>query len=207
MAIKLVLVEDNAEILRNLQLILSYYSELAIVAVYTTAEEFISNFDALLPDVVIMDINLPGVSGIETVRALKPRNEAVQYLMCTIYDDEEHIFEALCAGASGYLLKNTPPEKFLQAVKDIYGGGSPMSPEIARKVVRSFQKPPKSNTACESLSVREKEILDFLSKGLRYKEIAQELFISIETVRTHIRNIYEKLQVNSRTDALNKIRS
>jgi DNA-binding NarL/FixJ family response regulator len=207
MAIKLVLVEDNAEIRRNLQLILSYYDELAIAAVYSNAEEFIRDFGQLSPDVVIMDINLPGVSGIETVRVLKPRNEKVQYLMCTIYDDEEHIFEALCAGASGYLLKNTAPEKFLQAIKDIYGGGSPMSPEIARKVVRSFQQPVKNNTAYEGLSQREKEILDFLAKGLRYKEIAQELFISIETVRTHIRNIYEKLQVNSRTDALNKIRA
>ncbi len=207
MAIKLVLVEDNAQLLHNLQLILSYYEELSVLASFSNAEDYINSFITLQPDVVIMDINLPGASGIEAVGRLKPLNEKVQYLMCTIYDDEEHIFKALCAGASGYLLKNTAPEKFLQAIKDIYNGGSPMSPEIARKVVRSFQQPVKSNSDYENLSPREKEILDFLSKGLRYKEIANELFISIETVRSHIRNIYEKLQVNSRTDALNKIRS
>lgn len=207
MAIKLVLVEDNEQLLHNLQLILSYYKDLSVLASYTSADDYIKHFDTLQPDVVIMDINLPGTSGTDAVRRLKPRNEKVQYLMCTIYDDEEHIFEALCAGASGYLLKNTPPEKFMQAITDIFNGGSPMSPEIARKVIRSFQQPFKSNTDYENLSAREKEILDLLSRGLRYKEIAVDLFISIETVRTHIRNIYEKLQVNSRTDALNKIRS
>jgi len=206
MKINLAIVEDNADLLRNLQLILSYYDELHIAAVFTNAEDCMAAFDTLAVDVVIMDINLPGKSGIYAVETLKPLHEKVQFLMCTIYEDEEHIFQALCAGASGYILKNTAPEKFLQAIKDIHLGGSPMSPEIARKVVQSFQKPKVDKPEYTNLSAREKEILDYLSKGFRYKEIAAELFISIETVRTHIRNIYEKLQVNSRTEALNKIR-
>ena len=127
MKINLAIVEDNADLLRNLQLILSYCDELHIAAVFTNAEDCMAAFDTLAVDVVIMDINLPGKSGIYAVETLKPMHEKVQFLMCTIYEDEEHIFQALCAGASGYILKNTAPEKFLQAIKDIHLGGSPMS--------------------------------------------------------------------------------
>ena len=204
MAINIAIVEDNKEILHNLQLIFSYYNELHISAVYSNAEDFLKGYTKQKIDVAIMDINLPGLSGIKTVEKVKQANNDLQFLMCTIYEDEETIFEALCAGASGYLLKNTAPEIFLAAIKDVYAGGSPMSPNIARKVVSSFAGRKKNSADYESLSPREKEILDLLAKGFRYKEIADQLFISVETVRKHIRNIYEKLQVTSRTEALIK---
>ncbi len=203
MAITIAIVEDKEELLRNMQLILSYYPELSIVASYTNAEDFI-NASHTGVDVVVMDINLPGLSGIKAVEKVKPQYPQLQFLMCTIYEDEENIFEALCAGATGYILKNTPPERLLQAIKDIHAGGSPMSPNIARKVITALQPRQQLNKDYALLSAREKEILDMLAKGHRYKEIAAELFISIDTVRTHIRNIYEKLQVTSRTEALNK---
>ena len=206
MPINIAVVEDDNVLRNNLNLILSYYDELHVMGLHDNAESFIEACKTQVPDVVIMDINLPGISGIEAVKTVKTQHEKIQFLMCTIYEDEENIFHSLCAGASGYILKNTAPEKFYQAIKDIYNGGSPMSPNIARKVVDSFLTRKKSNASYEALSAREKEILDLLSKGFRYKEIAAQLFISIETVRTHIRNIYEKLQVNSRTEALNKIR-
>lgn len=207
MPIKVALVEDKPELLGNLKLILSYYPELEVSGAYASAEEFMDALSpAGQPDVVVMDINLPGVSGIKAVEEVKPRYPQLQFLMCTIYEDEENIYQSLCAGASGYVMKNTPPEKFFEAIQDIYRGGSPMSPNIARKVVSSFQVRNKKTAEYENLTGREKELLDFLARGYRYKEIAAELFISVETVRTHIRNIYEKLQVNSRTEALNKIR-
>ena len=204
MAINIAIVEDNKEILHSLQLIFSYYNELHVVAVYPNAEDFLNDYAQLQIDVVIMDINLPGLSGVKTVEKVKSTNTTLQFLICTIYEDEETIFEALCAGAAGYLLKNTAPESFLAAIKDVYAGGSPMSPNIARKVVSSFTAQKKINTDYESLSPREREILDLLAKGFRYKEIAAQLFISVETVRKHIRNIYGKLQVTSRTEALLK---
>jgi DNA-binding NarL/FixJ family response regulator len=204
MAINLAIVEDNKEILHNLRLMFSYYNELHIAAVYSNAEDFLKDLPDQNLDVVIMDINLPGLSGIKAVETAKPLHQDLQFLMCTIYEDEETIFEALCAGASGYLLKNTAPEVFLAAIKDVHAGGSPMSPNIARKVVSLLAGRKKVNSDYESLSQREREILDLLAKGFRYKEIADQLFISVETVRKHIRNIYEKLQVKSRTEALIK---
>jgi DNA-binding NarL/FixJ family response regulator len=152
-----------------------------------------------------MDINLPGKDGIKTVEALKSIKPKVQYLMCTSYEQPEKIFESLCAGATGYLLKNCTPESLLQAIKEIYNGGSPMSPQIARLVVTSFNQNQKAIAEFELLTEREKEILQLLAKGFQYKEIAGKLFLSVETIRTYVRHIYEKLQVHTRTDALNKI--
>lgn len=207
MAIRVAIVEDNDGLRQNLQMLLSYYEELKVVCSYSNAEDFLADYAEHSPDVVIMDINLPGLSGIKAVELIKAYDQHLQVLMCTIYEDEENIFAALCAGAAGYLMKNTTPENFYQAIKAVHTGGSFMSPAIARKVVSSFQQKPKQvSEAYQNLSAREKEILDLLAKGLRYKEVSAELFISIETVRTHIRNIYDKLQVNSRTEALNKIR-
>lgn len=207
MAIRVAIVEDKEELRKNLNMLLSYYDELAVVCSYSNAEDFLVDYSNHAPDVVIMDINLPGLSGIKAVELVKAKDQHLQVLMCTIYEDEENIFAALCAGAAGYLMKNTTPENFYHAIKAVHTGGSSMSPSIARKVVSSFQQKPKQvSEAYQNLSVREKEILDLLAKGLRYKEVSAELFISIETVRTHIRNIYDKLQVNSRTEALNKIR-
>jgi DNA-binding NarL/FixJ family response regulator len=151
-----------------------------------------------------MDIHLPGKSGIETVKALKETRPDIQCMMFTVFEDEEKIYDALCAGATGYILKNTPSLKIIDAIRDLHAGGSPMSAIIARKVVQSFKPEPKKGAKIDILTTREVEILDYLSKGYRYKEIAGFLFISTETVRTHIRNIYQKLEVQSRTGALNK---
>jgi DNA-binding NarL/FixJ family response regulator len=147
---------------------------------------------------------LPSKDGIACVLELADTNNATSYVMCTSFEDTDSVFRALKAGAKGYITKTTQPSKILDAIVEVYHGGSPMSSHIARKVVDSFHKLPEDNFEMKKLSEREKEILHLLSEGLRYKEIADKLFLSTETVRTHIRNIYEKLQVNSRTEALNK---
>lgn len=205
MAISVVLIEDQAEMAKLLQQLIESSPQLLFVASFSTAEDAIKNFGSCAPDVALIDINLPGKSGIDLVRQLKPKFPATQFLMCTSIENPETIFEALKVGASGYLLKATSSAKIQEAIVDVANGGSPMSAAIARKVVSFFHAAElQSNKHLELLSAREKEILHLLDKGFRYKEIADTLFISQETVRTHIRNIYLKLEVNSRTDALNK---
>jgi DNA-binding NarL/FixJ family response regulator len=171
-------------------------------------EEALVKLPIFHPKVVLMDISLGGISGIEVVRALKASHPEILFMMCTIYEDDEQIFEALSAGASGYILKKTPPGKLLEGIQELMEGGSPMSSQIARKVVAAFQnkKSDKPNVDAELdiLSKREKEILEMLSKGLLYKEIADAMFISIETVRKHVYHIYEKLHVSNRIEAVNK---
>lgn len=156
------------------------------------------------PSVVLMDINMPGISGIECVRQLKPQLMNTQFVMLTVYEDPDHIFKALTAGASGYLLKRTPRAELLAALKDVYVGGSPMSSNIARKIVHSFQRFNTSPSETENLSPREREVLELLARGYLYKEIAESLRISVPTVNTHIRRIYEKLHVRSRSQAIAK---
>ena len=152
-----------------------------------------------------MDIGLPGITGIQCVQQLKPLKPDVQFLMCTSHEEPEKTFDSLCAGATGYILKNTSPEKMVEAIKDIYNGGSPMSAQIARLIVNSFPDKNKNQALIRTLTLREQEILHALSKGYQYKEIAVKLLISKETVRTYLRNIYEKLQVHSKLEALNKV--
>jgi DNA-binding NarL/FixJ family response regulator len=151
-----------------------------------------------------MDINLPGINGVECVRRLKPLLPGTQVIMLTVYEDTENIFNALAAGATGYLLKRTPREELLAAIRDVRRGGSPMTTHIARKVVQSFQQSAPAAQPAENLSQREQEVLDLLSQGFLYKEIAEKLGISYETVHTYIRRIYEKLQVRTRTEAVAK---
>jgi DNA-binding NarL/FixJ family response regulator len=151
-----------------------------------------------------MDINLPGMNGVECVRKLKQAAPEIQIMMLTVYEDTENIFNALAAGASGYLLKRTSTPELLESIREVHRGGSPMTAHIARKVVSSFQKPAASTEATEDLSPREREVLDCLSQGFLYKEIAEKLGISYETVHTYIRRIYEKLQVRTRTEAVAK---
>lgn len=200
--ISVAIVEDTTEIRNGLAMLVNYSEGFRCEHTFSNAEEALTQIPTINPDVVIMDIHLPGMSGIACVAKLKPLCPNTQFMMCTVYEDDTNVFEAIKAGATGYILKKTPPSKILEALQDIYNGGSPMSGQIARKLLLSFQ--PKANPLKETLSQREQEIVEMLSKGLRYKEIADKLFISVETVRTHIRNIYEKLQVNSRTEALNK---
>jgi len=204
-AIKVVIVEDEAKIREMLSALISSNKELECTGAFENTEDAIINIPAINPDVVLVDIHLPGLSGIQCVSKLKFLYPEMQFIMCTALEDTDNIFNALQAGATGYLTKTTSPAKISEAIVDAYNGGSPMSSHIARKVISFFQnKHEKSNKELQKLSTREQEILQYLSKGYRYKEIASVLFINIETVRKHIHNIYEKLQVNSRTDALNK---
>jgi DNA-binding NarL/FixJ family response regulator len=203
MNIKVGIVEDTKDIREGLALLIDASEGFSCIHVCADAEDALKKIPADPPDVVLMDINLPGMQGPECVLKLKPLCPDTQFLMCTVYEEDEHIFESLKAGANGYILKKTSTDKLLEAIVDIHNGGSPMTGGIARKVIASLQPGPK--TKMHDLSSREFEILESLSKGYRYKEIAEKLFISIDTVRSHIRNIYEKLQVHSRTEALNKV--
>lgn len=197
------IVEDDRQIRESLAVLINGSEGFSCIHTYDTAEEAIKKIPQLQLDVVLMDIHLPGKDGIECIAEIKPICPKTQFLMCTSFEDTESVFRALKVGAMGYLTKTTQPSKLLDAIVELHKGGSPMSSHIARKIVNSFQIE-SGNSEFQKLSVREKEILHFLSQGLRYKEVADKLFLSTETVRTHIRNIYEKLQVNSRTEALNK---
>ncbi len=203
--IYVVVVEDDDEVRNSMKEFLSATDDLSCVAVFSNAEDFMKQFSNLTMDVVVMDISMPGMTGIQCVSQMKPRRPQVQYLMCTSHMEAEKTFDSLCAGATGYLLKNSPPEKLFDAIRDIHKGGSPMSAQIARLVVNSFPDKKRNTGLLETFTTREQEILYALAKGYQYKEIAEQLFISIETVRTYLRKIYEKLQVHSKVEALNKV--
>lgn len=204
MMINISIVEDDDQIRRGIIKLLSAYEGFKCISSFASAEAALEDIPLQKPDVVLMDINLPKMSGIECVRSLTKDYPEMQIIMLTVYEDSKLIFESLKAGASGYLLKRASPDELLQAIKDVNNGGSPMSSQIARKVVQYFQKSTKSDDISKKLTQREEEILNLLSKGFRYKEIAEKLFISIETVHSHIHKIYEKLQVRSRTEAVVK---
>ena len=204
MSISLVIVEDLDEVRDGLQQFISLNTEFKVLDTYVTAEEALYELPRLKPDIVIMDINLPGLNGIECIRELKDKIPKTQFMMFTVYENDEKVFEALKAGATGYLLKNTGLVQLIEALKELYNGGSPMSANIARKLVNIFQQQEKSKVSVEVLSQRENEVLQHLAKGLLYKEIAEKLSISTSTVRQHIHKIYEKLHVQNRTEALNR---
>ncbi|GGA96398.1 MULTISPECIES: response regulator [Mucilaginibacter] len=199
--IRVSIVEDMPEVRDGLRFIVGQATGLSCLATYSSGEEAYAGVLAAPPDIVIMDISLPGETGIDCIRRLKSRGFAGQFLMFTVYEDSDQIFEALNAGASGYLLKSAAPEKIVSAVQELYEGGSPMSAAIARRVVNSFR----SSGEGDKLSSREMEVLNLLSKGFLYKEIAAQLFLSVGTIRQHIHHIYEKLHVQNRTEALNKV--
>jgi len=198
------IVEDMADVRQKVKHIIEDSEEFICLSTYSNAESALEELPKLNPDIVLMDINLPGMSGIECIKKVQKKSPQIQFLMFTIYENSEQVYEALAAGASGYLLKKTPPEKILEALKELYEGGAPMSTHIARKVVSFFQKENKAANESTQLSNREKEVLALLSKGFLYKEISDQLFISIGTVRQHIHNIYEKLHVQNRMEAINK---
>jgi DNA-binding NarL/FixJ family response regulator len=210
MAISVCIVDDNKDIRSALEQIIIMSDGYRLMGSFSSAEEALEKIPTLHPMVVLMDINLGGMSGIECVRRLKPIDQDILYMMCTVYEEDEKIFEALRAGASGYILKKTAPGKLLDAIKELSEGGAPMSSQIARKVVAAFrgktlgEGPVQEVETLSNLSNREKDILELLSKGLLYKEIANNLFISPETVRKHVYHIYEKLHVNNRVEAVNK---
>jgi DNA-binding NarL/FixJ family response regulator len=202
--ITICIIEDLIEIQKGLQTIIESDSRFNLLKSFENAEDAISQLPILNPDIVLTDINLPGKSGIDCITEIKNEIPETQFIMFTIYEDNDQVFEALKAGASGYILKNTSPEKIIESLLELNDGGSPMSPKIARKVLTSFNVITKNNVS-DLISKREQEVLELLSKGFLYKEIADKLNITLSTVKRHLNHIYQKLQVQNKTEAINKM--
>jgi DNA-binding NarL/FixJ family response regulator len=202
-----VIVEDNHGLREQLVQILETAQDIKCLGAYISAEDALPIILEKKPDVVLMDIKLPGMSGIQCVAEIKRRSPGIQIIMVTVYEDSERIFHALKAGASGYLVKSSPPEQLLESIRDVYKGGAPMSSHIARKVVKHFHLLGPSVKDTENISPRERQVLDLLSEGFIYKEIGDKLNIGAETVRTYVKNICQKMHVRSRLEAVAKHRS
>jgi DNA-binding NarL/FixJ family response regulator len=196
---RIVIVEDNDVVREGFALIINSISNYYVVNSYDNAEDSIKNLKKDKPDVILMDLELPGMSGIEAIAAIKKINPTIEILVNTIYENSELVFQALCAGASGYITKNSNHTELLNAIKELIQGGAPMTSNIAKMVVKSFQKNPNS-----PISARETEVLELLAQGKSYSMIARDLFITKETAKSHIKNIYSKLQVNSKSEAIAK---
>lgn len=205
MSITVAIVEDDKGLREDLASFINNRRGLRCAATFPTAEDALKSLPDKPPDVVLMDINLPGMSGIECIHALKPRLPDTQFMVLTVFEESEKIFAALRAGASGYLLKRAAPAELAEAIEQVHAGGSPMSPQIARQVVQFFQMQKKATAKVsadmEDLTDRERDLLALLARGKAYKEISDQLGISVDTVRSHIRRIYKKLHVHSRTEA------
>ena len=202
--ISISIVDDEKQLCESIATFVNGSPGFRCLSIYGSAEAALKHLPAEQPDVVLMDINMAGMDGIECVRRLKVLMPRTLVVMLTVYEDSEKIFKALAAGATGYLLKRFTPDELLQAIRDVQAGGSPMSNSIARKVVASFQEANRSGEKPNLLSEREQAVLDCLAEGLAYKQIGDKLGISINTIRTHLRHIYEKLHVQSRTEAVAK---
>jgi DNA-binding NarL/FixJ family response regulator len=199
-------IEDNEQFRYALEIIIHQKDDMALIGSYDSAEKALIGLQQYPTDIVIADISLPGMRGTELIVRLKDQMPQTQFMICSIHDDNDTIFEALKSGASGYILKDPiTADEIIKAIHDLYNGGSPMSPYIARKVISSFQKQVVSDDS-NLLSLREKEVLEFLSKGLLYKEIAEKLDVTHETIKKHLKNIYQKLHVQNKIEALNKFR-
>jgi DNA-binding NarL/FixJ family response regulator len=205
--IKVAIVEDNNTLRNSLESLFNRTEGMRCAASLNNLLNVVSEIGSSQPDIVLMDIGLPNISGIEGVRTVKSNFPRIQVMMFTVFDDDEKIFDAIRAGASGYLLKKTPPEEIIQAIRDLYQGGAPMTASIARRVIQSFQAAPSTIVQDYQLTVRENEILYSLIDGLSYKKIADKYCVSISTIRTHICNIYNKLHVNSKAEAVAKVLS
>lgn len=210
--IRVAVVDDVEEVRMGFKFLINSSDECECVGAFSTAEDLLAAVDSARPDLVILDIGLPGMSGIECCRILNSQWPAIQIMICTVFEDDERLFSALKAGASGYILKRATPGVLMDAIKELLSGGAPMSPQIGRKVIASFSK--KNTVKLSSsladtyaLSKRELDILEYLAAGLRNKEIAEKLFISSHTVRSHVYNIYDKLHVKSRVEMIHKITS
>ena len=201
--ISVLIVEDNADIQLLLQSIVSRHEGYCCVDVVSTGADALRKIPELLPNVVLMDIGLPDISGIDCVRRLKPICPNVEFIMCTVYDEDEKVFQSLEAGANSYILKKSKPELLLSAIQEVFEGGSPMSSDIARKIVARMQRKDQPRTDYH-ITPREVDVLTMLAKGLTYTEVADGLFISVKTLKKHIYNIYEKLHVDNKVEALNK---
>lgn len=205
--INIAIVEDVEEFRQALQFMLNATPGFKCDHAYSNGESAIEDIPKKKPDIVLVDINLPGINGIQVMEQLKKQYPKIQFMVLTVFEDDDKIFNALSAGASGYLLKSTPPAKIMEAINELHDGGSPMSANIARKVVASFRLPTKeiANPYEQMLTNRERQVLQLLSKGKLYKQIAAELHISLETVKSHCHNIYEKLHVTTKMEAINKV--
>ena len=206
MQIRVAIVEDDEGIRASLEALIRRAPDLLFKGSYSDAETALKEIPRQVPDVVLMDINLPGINGVECVRQLKAAMPKAQFLMLTVYEDGESLFNSFKAGASGYLLKRTASARLLEAIRDVHAGGSPMTPQLARRVVQFFSEPPGKPSSVSTLTPGERDFLDLLSKGYAYKEIADRRKISIDTVRSYVRTVYEKLHVHSRTEAVVKYR-
>jgi DNA-binding NarL/FixJ family response regulator len=204
MQIKVAIVDDDEGIRTSLAALIRRAPALKLAGDYPDAETALKEIPRHPPDVVLMDINLPGIKGVECVRQLKSTLPGVQFLMLTVYEDSDSLFNSLKAGASGYLLKRTASARLLEAIRDVHGGGSPMTPQLARRVVQFFSKPAEGGLSVARLTPGEREFLEQLANGYAYKEIADRMKISIDTVRSYVRTVYEKLHVHSRTEAVVK---
>lgn len=198
------IIEDDEKIRQYLVQQIRMHTDLKNIAEFSNGESAIKELSINPVEVALFDVQLPGIDGIECIRKLKFIHPRMQCMVLTVYDNADTVFKALRAGANSYILKSTTPERIIEAIHELYNGGSPISSDIARKVIDAFKIKENTNEYFQHLSKREQEMLEQLSHGFRYKEIADNLFVSTETVRTHIRNIYEKLQVNSRVEALKK---
>ncbi len=203
--IKVSIIEDNDTLRKSLINLLNHTEEMSCVIALSNLMNVVSELKKNQPDIVLMDIGLPNISGIEGVRIIKENFENIEVLMFTVFDDDDKIFEAIKSGASGYLLKKAPPSEIIEAVFSLYHGGAPMSASIARKVINSFQQKASITKDTFQLTPRESEIVHSLIDGLSYQKLAEKYFISISTVRTHIKHIYEKLHVNSKAEAVAKV--
>jgi DNA-binding NarL/FixJ family response regulator len=205
MEIKVAIFEDNKTLRESLRQLVDSRNDMVCTGAFADANKLLRNMESAAPDVVLMDINMPGLSGIEAVQIIKEKFPGVHILMQTVFEEDDKIFAALCAGASGYMLKKTLPQKMIEAINETYNGGAPMTPSVAAKVLLMFRH---QSTATKNefivLSEREKEILGWLVKAKSYNAIAETCFVSIDTVKTHIRHIYEKLHVHSKSEAVAK---
>jgi DNA-binding NarL/FixJ family response regulator len=202
--IAVAVIEDQREVREGVAVLIDGSEGYKCVGSYRSMEEAIARLGKQAPDAILIDIGLPGMSGIEGIRILKERFPTLTLLAFTVYDDDEHIFDALCAGASGYLLKNTAPARLLEGLREVVGGGASMSPEVARKVIKLFREVRPPHRADHRLTPQETEIVKLLVEGHSYKTAANELGISLNTVSFHLRNVYAKLQVHSKSEAVSK---
>jgi DNA-binding NarL/FixJ family response regulator len=196
--------EDNKDLAEGLAGIIGESGDLELCGIFTNAKDAARKVASLRPDVILMDIDMPGTGGMDGLREIRQSNEAVSLLMFTVFDDNHYIFQAICEGATGYLLKTTEPDKLLQSIREACNGGAPMTPSIARKVLKLFSEPFRSKQELLTLTAREHDVLKQLVRGMSYKMIAAELQISSETVSSHVKNIYQKLHVNSKSEAVAK---
>lgn len=202
--LRLAIIEDQDQIREGLRLLIDGTPGHKCIAVCGTVDEALKQFAREAPDVALVDIGLPGMSGIEGTRMLKQRYPAIQVIILTVYDDDERIFQALCGGAFGYLLKNTPPARLIESIREVANGGAPVSPEIARRVIKLFQKVRPLERAEYELTPHEIRVLRLLVEGHNYKTAAAELRVSVNTISFHVRRIYEKLHVHSKSEAVAK---